>query len=528
MNIPSSALRSPAWSLPLVGYSRLTHDREGIKHGHEVQTTASEAWAKELGRPIGRWFRDTDLTAADEDVWRPQYEEMLAEVEAGMWGGIVVWRVDRLTRLTGQFERVLKILGPPSRGRGLFASDRRMCSLDPNDLKIMRLDAWSAQNEVDDMKTRSRASVSRRTVAGEYLGGGRRPYGFVGPEYETRQVWKPDGQLGTTKRVINSGKCGIEHVPEEAEHLRDAARRIAWEGESAADVVRDWNSRKPPILGATGAPWATKTLETILTSHRIVGQVATENVLTGKLEVVTAKWAPILDEATWHQLRHVLRHATAWRTPRKRGRKSTYPLSGVLRCGRCDYPLTGSLRKRHDTKLEVRTYRCPSNAPDKARGACGKLSVVADDVERLVYAWIVVRLEKSPEIGESITERNERELELAELLRERQAVKAMQVEYAEQVGAGELGPDEWQAMRRPLAARIKEIDHRVQALRAAARTPVPLGDERKNIATWLESLTETQRRDVLDSHVERIEVAPTRSGRYFDPRRVTVTPRRRS
>ena len=41
---------------------------------------------------------DVDLSGYDKRVVRPDFERMLADINAGMVDAVLVWRTDRLTR----------------------------------------------------------------------------------------------------------------------------------------------------------------------------------------------------------------------------------------------------------------------------------------------------------------------------------------------------------------------------------------------------------------------------------------------
>src|SRR3954470_23172025 len=99
-------------SQPWVELTRLTEDRNGNKVGHKAQHRDNMAWAERWGVTIGDTRKESNVSTSDENVIREVYEQILSEIGAGMWGGLLVWRADRLTRQTFEFERCLKIFKP--------------------------------------------------------------------------------------------------------------------------------------------------------------------------------------------------------------------------------------------------------------------------------------------------------------------------------------------------------------------------------------------------------------------------------
>lgn len=497
----------------LCGYRRLTVDRNGDKIGYEVQAEICERWAKAMGWTIGRWYEDRDLTAADRKVKRAGYEQMLVDIEAGMWGGVVVSRLDRLVRLTREFERCFGIIEDAG-GVIVSAGDGFSTENDVGKF-IMRIMVMLAEMEISGMRARIRANKQAKREKGEYLGGGHRPYGFVGPEHDEEG------------KVINTGKVGIEHVKDEADILRNAADRIAWAGESTLEVIQDWHSRTPPVYGATGAPWTTKTLEHILTAPRIAGKqeftVVDEETGEERTEEAKAVWDEIIDEATWRRLRVLFRPGA------KKGPKGKYLLSGLVSCGRCGRALTGCARlyEKSGVPSSTRTYRCKSSPADAVRGSCGKLGALAEPVERIVAARLLELIKRSPRAFEALSmgDDKERAAELASAMAAIADCDSRLADLAHLFGAGEISSIEWRAARQAVDDRRIAAAAAVESLTRHTSIPVPSGKDRQDLAVWFEDkLTLTQRRLLVKTLVESVSILPTgRSGPRFDASRVVVT-----
>jgi len=500
----------PACKKPLAGYLRLTEDREGRKIGYEVQKEAIERWAAYAGRTVGRWYQDRDITAADKNVRRDQYEEMLADVEAGTWGGVVVWRLDRLVRLTYEFERCYRIM--ENTGGIIVSIDPSVISSEDELGRVfMRLLVIFAEMEINAMRARARGHRRALAKAGKANGGGPRAFGFAGA------VKDEDG------KYLNVGHVGIDHVPDEIEHMREAARRIAWEGWEWTDVITDWNDRG--IAGTTGKPVSVTTLITMLTSLRAAGkrEYELEDEETGEVTraVRDAQWEPVLDMATWERLQ-TLRKKLGPRGPRRQ-----YLMSGEALCGRCDHPLEGKRIQvtRGGQRVERFNYYCDSDVDSKARGHCGKLNIMVEPVDEMVKAFILRRFEVTPSLVTSLNELStESHTELNAATEEIEKLKARKTDLAQRFAAGTLDADDWEAAREPI---VLAIDHQravIRRITSRLAVPVPGDDDWTNLSDWWDGLVLNQRK-ILTRVLVDCTILPLQSGPRFNPARVILEPR---
>ncbi len=508
---------------PYVGYLRLTVDRNGQKIGYEVQRERIEAWAAYAGVTIGAWFQDRDITAADWKVERPQYERMLAEVGAGLWGGIVVWRLDRLVRLSYEFERCNRIM--EMCGGAIVSIDPGVDTRTTIGKTMMRIIVMIAEMEVDAMRARARGHRQAIAAAGKYNGGGPRSFGFVGV------VKDEEGN------VLNKGEANIVHNQHEVELIREAAHRIAFQGWGWSDVLEEWatrlgeNGQPAPVLGPSGKPMRVQTLKNILTSDRIMGirKYTTDNPETGEPMTATtaAEWQPILNRNTVDALRSL----SVTREPT--GAKREYPLSNLLKCGRCGFPMTGVVRKwKVDGALEPhRTYHCKNDPGLKAQGACGSMRLVAEDLERYVLTATAVHLENTPAVVEAIQRENTTQADrdaLQAALAEMTAVDEKLTKLTARWAADDrMSDNEYDAAHAVLADRRETARRVVSQINARIETPVPMGDDFDDLTGWLESLSLRQLRTLLTRVWGRMAVDNRlREGKHFHPDRVILEPRR--
>lgn len=484
---------------PLAGYLRLTVDRQGNKIGYEVQRRAIEAGATAVGETIGEWYQDKDLTAADLKVHRPDYERMLSDIEAGRWGGIAVWRLDRLVRLTREFERVNAIL-EDSKGY-LLSIDPMMTTRDPMGKFMLRLVVMLAEMEIASMKARQIGHQREKARNGEYKGGGSRPFGFEGA------VKAENGQ------VLNSGSVGVEHNPTEAALIREAARRLL-NGESCTEIVTEWMSRNPPVHGPNGSLMTVTGLRKVLNSPRIAGlrEYVERDPDTGEenTEYVTAQWKPVVERPDWERLR-------AMAVTRTRGRPYGYLLTGgLVVCAVCDQRMIGS--RMQSQGRARRWYRCEAGPTAMHRGCCGRNAIRAEPIDDFVVAAVMRRIASTPEILDAV----DRDIEDApsEAVRTSMEIVAdcdkKLEEYAGlaalPVARGGLTRKEWMALRSGVLAERESALRRLESNRSVRVVPTPMGRDRQDMRRWYDALSLEQQRLFLRAHVASVRIGKGRRG----------------
>lgn len=84
--------------MKLVGYTRVSTDRQADGYGLDVQQETIKAWAKANGHRLVRVLTDEAVSGAKDLGDRPALLEAFETIKAGQAGGLVVPRLDRLAR----------------------------------------------------------------------------------------------------------------------------------------------------------------------------------------------------------------------------------------------------------------------------------------------------------------------------------------------------------------------------------------------------------------------------------------------
>jgi site-specific DNA recombinase len=224
-----------------------------------------------LGR-IVRSYKDI-ASGFQEDANRPDYENALADLRAGVIGGIAVWKFDRLTRRILELYRIIELLR--ATGGRLLSVVEEVDTGDPSKqlqntmfLKNLHDLAVMAEGESANTSRRVLRWHARRTERGLPNRGGLRPMGHT-------QDW-------------------FSLVAEEVALLKEAGDRIL-SGVPTARITSEWTAKG--IMSTTGRPWQPQTLKRVLLQPRMIGHREFDGKLFALPEVPA-----IFDAETWERI----------------------------------------------------------------------------------------------------------------------------------------------------------------------------------------------------------------------------------
>lgn len=399
-------------------YCRISRDAEGTALGVTRQRKDCEALVSGKGWEVADLYIDDDISAFSGKV-RPEYRRMLDDLKNGVADTVVAWHPDRLHRSPRELEDFIDLVD--SVGASVVTCTAGDYNLSTPDGRLTaRITGSVARKESEDKSRRARRKQLELAEAGKVSGGGVRPFGF-----------EPDR---------------VTVRPDEAELLRDAARRVL-AGDSLYAIVKDWTAAG--VATSTGVPWSTTSLKSTLVRHRIAGLRAHHGAV-----VATAVWDAILDRPTWERVRAVLTDPARRRNPVVR----SYLLTGVLRCGVCGHPLVAAPRSQRvaggkrgvfTTKkgASVRAYGCV-----KTNGGCGHSYGLAAPIEDEVTKTVLGLLNR-PGLAEAIARRDGGEEGASEAIA---VEEAKLLDLADDFDEGRIGKAEWLHLRVKVEARKAE------------------------------------------------------------------------
>lgn len=394
-------------------YARISSDQAGVGLGVARQLEDCEKLVAQLGWQVGEEYVDNDISAsAYTRKRRPAYERMLADLRAGARDGVIVYHLDRLTRRPVELEDFIEVVDEAHvRAVRFVAGDADLGSGDG--LLVARIMGAVAANESATKSRRILRKMDQVAASGMPHGGPLRPFGF-----------EPD------KVTIRES---------EAQVLREMVTRYV-SGESLHSLARWLEESGVPTV--TGRPWRTTSIRTQVVSPRIAGLREHRGEVVG-----LAAWEAIISPAMRDKAlaRQAEAKLTGRRTPRR------YLLSGLLRCGKCGGKLFASPRGNS------RRYVCLSG-PD--HGGCGRLSVVAPPLEKLVAAMVLHRLD-SPAMAKVLAGHGSADVETAQLAEALADDETQLDELATMWAQKHLSTREWEAAKGPIKHRIDTTKRRL-------------------------------------------------------------------
>lgn len=361
---------------PAAIYVRISQDREGRGLGVERQEEDCRALAKQLGWTVRDTYCDNDISASRfSNKKRPRYEELLADIEAGVVKAVIAFHPSRLHRRPLELERYIDI----SEKHGALTHTCRAGLWDlstPSGRMVARqlaaVDAYESEQKSDLIKARRLQQAKK----GEWKGGGPRPYGFE--------------------------KDGVTVRPDEAAEIVSATEAVVT-GQSLRSLVRGLNERG--VATATGkGPWTSITLKDMLMRPRNAGLVQYTpldergkpilDAETGepKVEYATAVWKELVPQETWRAACDILSDASRRKNGNHRGGTVRWLGSGLYVCGVClqaDLRVGASTDRRGTRTGKRHSYRCRNR---QMFNGTGHVTREASALDRYVEELLVGRI----------------------------------------------------------------------------------------------------------------------------------------
>jgi DNA invertase Pin-like site-specific DNA recombinase len=430
-----------------------------------------QAWAERHGAVVAEVYEDNDVSAYRGKP-RPAYKRLCDDLKGGRRDGIIVWHNDRLHRNTRELEDFIDLI--EATGAQIATVTSGEYDLTTTTGRAMaRIACALARLESEDKSRRLKRQAQQAAHEGKRSGGGTRAYGY-----------RPGHR---------------EVVPEEAAIIVETARRIL-AGETLRSVCQDLNDRGIPTV--TGKPWTTTVLRTILTSARISGQREHHGEIVAK-----ATWPAVISPAQTTRLRTVLLDPERQtnRSPRR------YPLTGILRCGKCGAKLVARPRDGGD-----RRYIC-AKGPNFS--GCGQLTILAEPLEVFIAEAVLHRID-TPVLRRKVTSTLVAEEEADALQEQLAKADGDLEELARLHGEGAISVKEWMAARRPIERRREQAAQRLRALSGASALDGLVGHPGLLRSMWSD-LDPARQGAIIRAVLPEIVINGALRGRNrFDPSRI--------
>lgn len=461
-------------------YCRISQDRGGAGLGVARQEEDCRTFCERRGWNVTDVYPDNDVSAYS-GAPRPEWDRLISDVKVGAIDAIVCWHVDRLTRSPRELEDVIDLAD--RQGVELATVTGEIDLGSPTGRLVARMLGAAARHEAEHKAERQKRQRRQAAEAGRVAGGGMRPYGY-------------DDDRVTT-------------VEDEAEIIREASRR-ALAGESLSSICRDLKARN--VLTPGGKHWQPRTLRRMLASARISGR--REHTPTDTWEKTRPLLGEIVADAVWpgiitvedsDRLRAMLSDPDRTRkfNPTATGR--TYLLSGILRCGKCGWSMSGRPRSG------VPRYVCP-NMP--GQDSCGGVATNAAKTDDHVRDMVLTALD-SPELATRLRGEETQDSELTDEIR---ADEGQLEELAAAWAEREITRKEWMAARTPIEQRLERSRAKLARQSRVLVLSDFIGPMHEMITRW-KAMNTSQRRAIVAAVVRTITVNPANPRKKWDPDR---------
>lgn len=240
----------------LAGYIRVsTLEQTESGLGLQAQEEQIRAWATVCGFDVGGMFCDAGESGAKSPASRFGLSRALAKVRAGELAGIVVAKLDRLSRSCRDVADL--VLEAEAKGFDLLSVSEKLDTSTPSGKLQVRILASFAEFERDMISQRTSDGLAQVAKQGR-LRSGRAPFGW-------EVVADGDGVVVSVDRPVRGAKQALRQNPVERQILNRMVRMRS-QGLGAFRIANKLNSAlicNPRTQG----PWSTGTVAAILQTY---------------------------------------------------------------------------------------------------------------------------------------------------------------------------------------------------------------------------------------------------------------------
>lgn len=449
-------------------YKRISDDKEGRELGVTRQDEDIDQLASRRDIEVVAEYTDNDISASTSSTKpRPEYNRMIRDAKAGLFGVIICYSSSRLTRRPRENEDLIDL----ARNHGIRFVYVRSPEWDLNTAdgrEYARMAAARDAGEAERTSERVARAARQRAEKGEWHGGVL--------------------VFGLRRSAQGSGKV-IEPDPVASPLVREAASRVL-RGESLYAVCQDWNARG--ITTTRGNRWRAACLRKVLVSPSLVGM----REHGGKLH--RAPWPAVLDRDVWNRLRDLVGERKKGSVPavgvgnRYEGKRA---LSGIAHCS-CGAKLIGRVQG------PVSQLLCH----EQATSGCGKVLIRYEPLEQFVIDMLMARLD-SPSFRAALRSRSTTTNQPETALRDELAlVERRRLGVADGLEIGAYTKAE-------AATRVRQLDEertRIQAelTRLAGEHVLDGVESTDDARELLASADVTRRRRFLQTFIADVVVKP--------------------
>jgi len=347
---------------------------------HEAALTAL---AERLSIEIFKIYRE--VVSGETIAARPVMQQLLGEVEQGLWDGVLVMEVERLARGDTIDQGIMAQTFKYS-GTRIITPVKTYDPADEFDEEYFEFGLFMSRREYKSINRRLQRGRLASVMEGKYVAN-KAPYGYnrVKIPYDKGFTLAIDPERAEVIRLIF-------HMFVNGEINNGAGHKPL----GTYLISRRLNDMKIPSSSGNG--WTQSSIRDILINPVYIGKIRwnwrghVRSVVDGKrvytrprkaledCRVVDGLHEAIIDEATWRKAQHILSSNATPRTPDKR--ETQNPLCGLAVCGKCGRRMS----RRPDTRGKTPpSLICASTSCDNVSSY---LHLVEEKVLNALAIWL--------------------------------------------------------------------------------------------------------------------------------------------
>lgn len=483
-------------------YDRVSKDRRGDQASVESQEARNRDACDEHGWRVAEVYEDNDRSASRfARKPRPDWDRLLADLEAGRGDVLVMWESSRGDRKPIEWLNLLELCRSRSMLIHITSHERSYDMRVPRDWKTMAEDGIGNAYESEMTALRVQRDMKRHAATGKPHGkllyGYRREYDMRTGKL-LRQVIdeRPRAAIAGGCMVSRCGPLAIEWFTPSG-IVRECAGRVV-EGRSLYEIALDLNRRGVPTPRRSLHGWMPAQVKEQIINPGYIGR----RIHQGK-DVGEAKWDAILDVVVFNAC------VAKLTDPSRRNQRDTsikHLLSGIATCGVCGAAM------RVVKNRGAFAYSCFRRNPQI--GPSFHVSRVQPRLEAWVEDVVIARLAR--EDAASLWEGDEEAAAEALRLEKEAADERARLDvFYDQAADGDLTPEGLKRIVSKVLPKIERLEAQARGLRISR---LPLIDDLVHpdpdvVRGRWEQLAMVQKREVLRALAERIEVLPAGRGR---------------
>lgn len=328
-------------------YTRQSRTRpEAVISSCESQRGICLDFAREHGLAVTDESFD-DLGESSESLDRPALKRLLARIDQGEIGEVLVYSIDRLTRKLRDLRRLLEVFQRNDVELNIVTDPHFGSSA----AHRLTFNIVAAASEFQLEMTRERMADARAALKRK----GRRVAGRVPFGYRADPI--------TKQLAVDESEAVVVKLLYE----------LASQGSRPQEIADQFN--RDQVIGASGrvGGWTARQILKLLSNPIYTGAI---NDGAGTLP---GRHQALVTLEQFEQVRQLIEGRRS-RTPGRGGPKVDWPLRGILLCGECGRAMSPSVSGYE--RFHYRYYRCRSHA--LGRPPCQDVGVSAFQIEEFV------------------------------------------------------------------------------------------------------------------------------------------------